>query len=156
MTKADVRKALQQGKRLDEILSFGPGQDCTIFKAEKFSLWDEVIYVPDVELNEIPICIDLSIDNSIRDQHDPKFGPMEARYQIEWVLSYCYTGEEILYVCNDDKALAYRVWCYCDWQHPGTALPECEYEDEEDKKWAEETYASMVRMRDCSTSTETI
>ena len=130
MTKAELREELKKGHRLDELLKFGPGQDCTMFKAEKFALGDEVIYVPDVDLNEIPISIDLSVANSIMERYDPKFGPMEAKYQIEWVLGFCYTGDEILNEANNDKELAHSLWWYCDWQHPSSALPEV-VDDEE-------------------------
>ena len=151
MTKEDLRKAFHQGFALADVLDLVPGQDCMIFKAEKFSADDQVIYIPDIDLNEIPYSVDLSEDNSLRDASNGKWESMTANEQIDLVLSYCYTGDDFVDLCEDDEALAYRLFCYCDWQHPSSALPECEYDDEEDKKWAEETYASLVSTKDCTT-----
>ena len=36
LTKQELRLQLQQGHTLNELLAFGPGQDCEIFKADKF------------------------------------------------------------------------------------------------------------------------
>jgi len=126
MTKAELLEGLRKGSALEELLPLSPGQDCTIYKAEQFSTGDEVIYIPDMELNNITT------------------GKSPYEEDAAYTVNRCYSGEDFVTLCNGDEALAYRIWCYCDWQHPSSALPECEYDDEEDKKWAEETYASLV------------
>lgn len=134
MTKAELLEGLRNGSALKELLQLSPGQDCTIYKAEKFSIGDEVIYIPDMELNNITT------------------GKSMYEEDAEYTVNRCYSGEDFVDLCDGDDALAYRLWCYCDWQHPSSALPECEYDDEEDKKFAEETYASFVAMnnKECS------
>ena len=75
MKKTDLKAALRSGAKLNDLLSFGPGQDCEIFKADKFYEDDEVIYVPDVSLNEIPL------NRPITDQNE-----------LDEVIGYCYTA----------------------------------------------------------------
>lgn len=133
MTKAELLEGLRKGIALEDLLPLRPGQDCTIYKAEQFSTGEEVIYIPDVELNNITT----------------SKSPYEE--DAEYTVNHSYSGEDFVTLCDGDEALAYRLWCYCDWQHPSSALPECEYDDEEDKKWAEETYASLVSTKGCST-----
>ena len=53
MKKTDLKATLRSGAKLNDLLSFGPGQDCEIFKADKFYEDDEVIYVPDVSLTRM-------------------------------------------------------------------------------------------------------
>lgn len=55
LRKQELRLQLQQGHTLNDLLAFGPGQECEIFKADKFHTGDVVIYVPDVYLNHIPL-----------------------------------------------------------------------------------------------------
>ena len=141
MTRTDLAAGLRKGLCLSELLQFSDGQDCLIFKADRFTTGDHVIYVPDVELNEIPIRVAVNIDNSMSDSTDGMWGRMTAEGQIRVILSYCYTGDDFVDTCECDEALAYRLFCYCDWQHPISALPEVAYEDEEDRRWAKETYA---------------
>ena len=115
MKKADLRLALLSGKTLGELLDFGPGQDCIIFKADEFVPGDEIIYIPDIFLNEIPVG-----------------APITAE-EIEGVLHDCYTGDEIIRMCDGDQEWAERLFYYIDWQHPSSALDEVtDDEDEED------------------------
>ena len=113
MTKAEIRAALQDGAILNNLLPFGPGQDCEIFKAAEFSDGDDVIYIPDVSLNEIPL------DRPITDPEE-----------LDSVLGYCYTGNDFLEECSGDRELAERLFWYCDWQNPSSAVDEIV--DEED------------------------
>ena len=83
MKKTDLKAALRSGAKLNDLLSFGPGQDCEIFKADKFYEDDEVIYVPDVSLNEIPL------NRPITDQNE-----------LDEVIGYCYTGRNWQSVCS--------------------------------------------------------
>ena len=102
-----LRSQLQQGHTLNNLLAFGPGQDCEIFKADKFYSGDVVIYVPDVHLNHIPL-----------DR------PITAQEELEEILSQCYTGQDFISECSGDTEKAERLLCYCDWQHPSSAMDE--------------------------------
>ena len=114
ITKTMLRSQLQQGRTLNDLLAFGPGQDCEIFKANKFYPGDVVIYVPDVALNHIPL-------------DRPITGPEE----LDKVLSQCYTGQDFIDECGGDAEMAERLFSYCDWQHPSSAIDELA-DDEED------------------------
>ena len=113
-TKAMLRSQLQQGHTLNNLLDFGPGQDCEIFKTDKFYPGDVVIYVPDVSLNHIPL------DRPITDSEE-----------LEEVLSKCYTGQDFIDECGGDVEKAERLFRYCDWQHPSSAVDELADDDGE-------------------------
>lgn len=114
MTKKELFRALLCGSTMQELLPLIQGQECLIYKADKFSISPNVIYVPDVSLNEIPYGEDLS--------DDPE--------AIHDLLGYCYTGLDFLNECNGNAELAERLFWYCDWQHPSSALPEVEDDEE--------------------------
>jgi len=104
MTKNELRLLLKAGATLVELLEFRPGQECEIFKANSFYLGDEIIYIPDIYLNEIPI------DRPITDPEE-----------LEDVISHCYTGDDFVDECNGDVEMAERLFWYCDWQNPSAA-----------------------------------
>ena len=66
-----------------------------------------VIYVPDTSLNHIPL------DRPITDPEE-----------LVEVLSNCYTGQDFIDECSGDVAKAECLFCYCDWQHPSSAIDE--------------------------------
>ena len=113
LIRQELRLQLQQGQTLSDLLAFGPGQDCEIFKADKFYLGDVIIYVPDVSLNHIPF------DRPITDSEE-----------LSEVLSNCYTGQDFIDECHGDVEKAERLFCYCDWQHPTSAVDELADEEE--------------------------
>ena len=114
LTKQKLRLRLQQGHTLNDLLAFGPGQDCEIFKADKFQPGDVVIYVPDVALNHIPLNRPIT---------DPE--------EFSEVLSSCYTGQDFIDECGGDVEKAERLFYYCDWQHPSSAIDELADDEEE-------------------------
>ena len=114
LTKQELRVQLQQGQTLNDLLAFGPGQDCEIFKADKFYPGNVVIYVPDVYLNHIPL------DRPITDPEE-----------LSEVLSNCYTGQDFIDECHADEEKAERLFCYCDWQHPSSAIDELADDEDE-------------------------
>lgn len=117
MTKEECRSRLMAGEALDSILRFRPGQDCMIFKADALGLGDEIVYVPDIELNGIPVDKDLSGDaDGILD-----------------VLGYCYTGNDFLELCGGNTEHAEELFNFVDWQHPSSGVVdlELEWSDEE-------------------------
>ena len=103
-----------QGRTLNDLLAFGPGQDCEIFKADKFYPGDVVIYVPDVILNHIPL-----------DR------PITSPEEFSEVLSNCYTGQDFIDECQGDTEKAEHLFWYCDWQHPSSAVDELADDGEE-------------------------
>lgn len=118
MTKEEIRRRLLAGETLDSILPFRSGQECEIFKAENFALGDEVIYVPDIYLNEIPVDEDLSKDED----------------WINYSIENCYTGNDILNDCGGNEELARRVFNFIDWQHPSSAANELEDDIKEEEE----------------------
>lgn len=112
MTKDELLEGLRMGFALEELLPLSSGQDCTIYKAELFRTNDEVIYIPDMELNNITT------------------GKSLYEEDAEYTVNHSYSGEDFVDLCEGDEALAFRLWCYCDWQHPSSALPEVEDDEE--------------------------
>lgn len=111
ITKAELRQKLSEGATIEELFVLSSGQECSIFKAD-FVKGDKIIYIPDLSLNRIPV------DSLI---------PTE---DIDDVANNCYTGDDFLRECNGNEGLARHLFWYCDWQHPSSALPEVD--DEED------------------------
>lgn len=112
MTKDKLKKHLKNGGLMDDAFSFGPGQECEIFKEEQFLPGDEIIYIPDTALNKIPITTPITDDEAIDD-----------------VINHCYTGDDFIDECGGDREKAKRLFYYCDWQHPSSALPELDDDD---------------------------
>lgn len=115
MTKSELKARLEAGKLLKDLLPFGPGQDCEIYKAESFTAGDEIVYIPDIYLNEI------RIDRPITDPEE-----------LEEVLSNCYTGADFVNECGGNKEKAEALFWFCDWQHPSSAHDEGILDDEEE------------------------
>lgn len=85
MTKAEFKAALKAGKSMKELLPLVSGQECKIYKANSFTLGDDIIYIPDIWLNEIPY------HNTISDDE-----------VIEEILLSCYSGNDFLEECGSD------------------------------------------------------
>ena len=113
MTKQEIRAELIGGRALSEVLEFIDGQDCIIFKADKFFVDNEVCYIPDVDLNEIPID-KTSLSSEIIDE----------------IINYCYTGNDFWTEAGGDAELAERLFWYVDWQHPSSAVDEVSDDEE--------------------------
>ena len=113
MTQLELREKLEEGKTLDQLLPFKIGQECLIFKATYFIAGDEIVYIPDVDLNEVPI-------------YKPITDPEEMRR----IISICYTGNDFVEECDGNADKAEELFWYCDWQHPSSAYPEICEEDE--------------------------
>lgn len=114
MTKETLRINLEAGRIMDELFHYSAGQECSIYKAATFTVGDEVIYIPDISLNSIPM-----------DR------PLKNGEEIEEVLALCYTGDDFVQECTGDVELAERLFCYCDWQHPSSALPEVDHNEDD-------------------------
>lgn len=107
-----------------------------MFKADEFSSGDDIVYIPDIDLNEIPVDHNLSVPNSMMDASNGWWGPMTAEEQVDLALSYCYTGKDFVDLCEGNEEMARDLFAYVDWQHPSSAYPEVaeDYEDEEETK----------------------
>lgn len=112
MKKSELRDMLCAGHTMDELITCTRGQDCLIFRSDCFQPGDEVLYIPDIDMNEIPM-----------DR------PLSGREEIEEVLHECYTGDQLLELCGNDRAKAERLFWYCDWQHPEAAVDELDDEE---------------------------
>lgn len=111
MTKNELREALLNGKRMDALFEFYSGQECEIYKADEFCPGDDIIYIPDLDLNHIP-------SGTCNEE------------EVAEILSCCYTGNDFLEECDDNLDLALRLFWYVDWQHPCSAVDEV-IDDEE-------------------------
>ena len=79
MTKAELREKLLGGAIMDNLFAFRNGQDCEIFKAARFEQGDDIIYIPDLALNLIPVT-------------EPANGPED----VEEIVGCCYTGNDFI------------------------------------------------------------
>ena len=77
MTKAELKAKLEAGAFLVDLFDFTYGQECLIYKSNKFES-DNIIYIPDVDLN------DIDTESVLEDE------------EIEKVLHCCYTGTDFL------------------------------------------------------------
>ena len=109
MTKAEVKEGIYNGKCLSDMFEFRDGQECTIYKGE-WNPGDEVIYIPDIDLNEICINRPLTFILTVE--------------EIKDVLNCLYTGKDFMELANGNEEIAKELFNYVDWQHPSSALDE--------------------------------
>lgn len=122
MTVNEVRERIIKGECLSNIFEFTDGQDCMIYKGE-WNPGDEVIYIPDIDLNEI--CINRPLVQILDET------------EIEDVLYCLYTGKDFIEIMDGDEELAKSLFHYCDWQHPTSAMNEILEYIEESKEFNE-------------------
>lgn len=112
MTKAELAEKLRSGKALADILELRSGDECEIFKSDRFLPGDTVLYIPDLWLNEL-----------VTDR-------MASEEEIQDIIDNCYSGADFIAEAEGDLEFAKRLFMYCTWQHPSSALPELEDQDE--------------------------
>jgi len=117
MTKEQLKSKLESGCMLSEIFDFIDGQECLIYKGE-FETTDNIIYIPDIYLNEIEINACLSSD------------------EIANVIEHCYSGQDFMTECKGHEKLARELFSFVDWQHPNIQDVLDTYDEDE----FEETY----------------
>lgn len=102
MTKLELRCILMGGEKLEDIFNFTNGQECLIYKGKFLPgiMGDDICYIPDVFLNEIPINRPVSED------------------EIDDIVESCYTTNDFLNACDGHEKLARNLFNYVDWQHP--------------------------------------
>ena len=81
MTKAELKAKLEAGAFLVDLFDFTYGQECLIYKSNKFES-DNIIYIPDVLEDE----------------------------EIEKVLHCCYTGTDFVKECSNHVDLAKELF----------------------------------------------
>lgn len=57
--------------------------------------------------------------------------PITDQEELVEVLSNCYTGQDFIDECHGDMEKAERLFYYCDWQHPSSAIDELTDDGEE-------------------------
>jgi len=117
MTKKELQAGFQTGKILCDMLEIRSGQCCEIFKSERFIPGDEIIYIPDLWLNDIP-----GNEKIISGSH------------LGSILDCCYTGDDFVEICDGDEKTARRLFDLVDWQHPSSAYDAGEVDDEDEEK----------------------
>lgn len=113
MTKAELRERLRKGAIMDDLLDFREGQECWMFKAADFKPGDDILYIPDIDLNDIPVA-----------EHPKTYE------EIEDIIDQCYTGDDFIEECGGNVEKAKHLFWYCNWQHPSSALPEIDDDEE--------------------------
>ena len=104
VTKKGLKQLLEMNYLpLNEIFNFTDGQDCMIYKTNEFDKaeMDDIVYIPDIYLNEIPI-------NHIKYDED----------EIDNILIHCITKQDFLDECKGNEKLARDLFDFVDWQHP--------------------------------------
>lgn len=86
MTKKELEVQLLSGKTFQELFHFQAGQGCDIFKAKEFVPGSDILYIPDLDVHDIPY-------------NTPIMGEEDVRE----ALSHCYTGDDFLQECHGDK-----------------------------------------------------
>ena len=116
MNKTELKIELLKGATMDSLFTFTKGDECLIFHADRFSMTDDIIYIPDTGLNKIPLKKPIRV------------------YDIDEVVSNCYTGNDFLEEAGGDETLAERLFWLCNWQHPITAHDDFIDDEEDDDK----------------------
>ena len=112
MTKNELKMKLESGAFLVDLFDFTYGQECLIYKGN-FEISDQIIYIPDVDLNEI------DTESVLEDE------------EIENVLDCCYTGNDFVAECSGHEDLAMELFNFVDWQHPNIQDVLDGYDDDE-------------------------
>ena len=142
MTIEKVRERLNNGEMLSEIFNFTDGHDCLIYKGE-WNPGDDIIYIPDIDLNEIPI--DRPLEKWTEDYGN----------EIELAISNMYTGRDFVSIADGDKDIAEKLFYYCDWQNPSSAIDEVLEDVEEQKEIKQiEEFLDKFKKNSCHISVE--
>ena len=112
MTKNELKMKLEAGTFLVDLFDLTYGQECLIYKGN-FETSDQIIYIPDVDLNEIDT-------ESVLDDEE-----------VENVLNHCYTGNDFVDECNGHQELAKELFGFVDRQNPNVQDLLDGYDDEE-------------------------
>ena len=123
MTIDEVRERIYKGECLSDMFEFTDGQECMIYKGE-WNPGDDVIYIPDIDLNEI--CINRPLVKIL------------DKIEIGDILYCLYTGKDFMELADGNEEIAKELFRYVDWQHPASAINEVLDGIEEDEEYDEE------------------
>lgn len=123
MNKRNIINRLMRGENIGDILLLRTGQECEIYKADSFLDTNDVIYIPDISLNNIKFAKD-DIDEYWTEDEE-----------VQRLKGDMYTGREFVEMCGGNRELAEELFNYVDWQHPGSVLDadEIYWEDDNDE-----------------------
>lgn len=117
MTIDEVRERIYKGECLSDMFEFTDGQECMIYKGE-WNPGDDVIYIPDIDLNEI--CINRPLVKILDE------------IEIGDILYCLYTGKDFMELADGNEEIAKELFRYVDWQHPASAINEVLDDEDED------------------------
>lgn len=132
MTKTELKEELLNGATMDSLFAFTKGEECLIFHADRFSMADDIIYIPDTGLNKIPLNKTIVAD------------------RVDEVVSNCYTGKDFMDEAGGDSRLAERLFWLCNWQHPVSAHDDINDDDDDDKSTPVFVVISSVSLEFCN------
>ena len=90
MTRDELRKELKTGVKLEDIFEFTDGQDCLIYKGKFLPgiIGDDICYIPDIFLNEIPVNRPVS------------------ESEIDDIINECFTTNDFINECKGHENIA--------------------------------------------------
>lgn len=77
MTQEELFTNLKVGRTMEKLFHFASGQGCLIYKEDTFIPGEQIIYIPDTDLNDIPM------DKPLTDCEE-----------IRRIAGLCYTGTD--------------------------------------------------------------
>lgn len=101
MTKEELKEKLLYNN-IEDVLTMRAGQDCSMYKEDKFSDDDNIIYIPDISLNDL-------------------YCPYKEESREEYadrVIKECYTGKDFNEECDGTEITGKELFEFVDWQHP--------------------------------------
>lgn len=137
LTKKELKSKLLATATMDELFDLTTGDEgCTIFKAPCFPAdedrYEKIIYIPDMELNELP--------------HTDE---MVWAEDIENILDCCYTANDFLELTKGNEYHAAALFDCCTWEHPSDLLEGMDWNDCEGCVY-ESDFPSSAHCQGCS------
>lgn len=96
MTKKDIFEWLSCGMWLSDLLPFTQGQDCQIYKAPEFKVGNELLYIPDFDLNNVVT------DRAL------------TKMEIGELWTNMYSGDDFISVCDGNVKTAEFLFNWVD------------------------------------------
>lgn len=131
MNKEDIKLSLLSGKSLYKtLLQFNVNDDVGDLYYKDAYLFDhrnddlmyrDVIYIPSFDVAEIRL-----------------YETLLERWEIEEILSMCYTWDDFLEIAHSNEKLAECIFWQCNWQSPSLeldSLMECTNDEEAKADW---------------------
>ena len=97
VTKAELRERLLKGAVMDDLFEFREGQECWMFKAPKFEPGDDILYIPDTDLNNIPVAERPTCYEEIED------GNVEKAERLFWYCDWQHPSAALPEIEDDEE-----------------------------------------------------